>query len=88
MVGLSSTLINSSPKVPFMWNDELDTLLNSSKKQIVGAIQEGVKIFDPRRTALMPDWSKTGIVFWLLQKYCQCANLNEFDFLSIHKGGC
>ena len=64
-----------SPKVKFEWDDELETLFKSSKELIVDAIREGVKIFDPtRRTALMPDWSKTGIGFWLLQKYCHCKN--------------
>ena len=63
-----------SLKVKFEWTEELDTLFNRSKSQIVEAIKEGVKIFDPsRRTALMPDWSKTGIGFWLLQKHCECS---------------
>ena len=63
-----------SPKVPFVWNNELDHAFEDSKKLIVKAIREGVQIFDPtRRTALMTDWSKTGIGFWLLQKHCGCA---------------
>ena len=62
-----------SPKVMFEWTDDLQNLFVESKNKIVEAIKEGVKIFDPtRRTALMSDWSKTGIGFWLLQKYCQC----------------
>jgi len=62
-----------SPKVKFEWTDDLQNLFVESKNKIVEAIKEGVKIFDPtRRTALMSDWSKTGIGFWLLQKYCQC----------------
>ena len=64
-----------SPKVKFEWSEELDALFKKSKNQIVDAIKEGVQIFDPsRRTALMPDWSKTGIGFWLLQKHCECSN--------------
>jgi hypothetical protein len=64
-----------SPKVKFEWSEELDALFKKSKNQIVEAIKEGVQIFDPtRRTALMPDWSKTGIGFWLLQKHCECSN--------------
>ena len=66
-----------SPKVPFEWNDELDSIFNQSKSLIVEAIKEGVQIFDPtRRTALMTDWSKTGIGFWLLQKHCECRKLS------------
>ena len=64
-----------SPKIKFEWTDELDSLFKKSKSMIVEAIKEGVKIFDPtRRTALMTDWSKTGIGFWLLQKHCECSN--------------
>ena len=64
-----------SPKVKFEWNEELNTIFEKSKIQIVEAIKEGVRIFDPsRRTALMTDWSKTGIGFWLLQKHCECSN--------------
>ena len=62
-----------SPKVPFEWTDGLDVAFNRSKTLIVEAIKEGVQIFDPtRRTALMTDWSKTGIGFWLLQMHCEC----------------
>ena len=62
-----------SPKTKFEWNSELDSLFANSKELIVEAIKEGVRIFDPtRRTALMSDWSKTGIGFWLLQKHCKC----------------
>merc|ERR1712157_591028 len=42
---------------------------------IIDSIKKGVQIFDQsRRTALMTDWSKTGIGFWLLQKHCTCTN--------------
>ena len=63
-----------SPKVPFEWNNELNEIFEDSKDMIVDAIKEGVRIFDPtRRTALMTDWSKTGIGFWLVQKHCDCS---------------
>jgi ribosomal protein L44E len=62
-----------SPKVKFEWNANLDEIFAKSKAQIVEAIKNGVQIFDPSRsTALMTDWSKTGIGFWLLQKHCIC----------------
>jgi len=63
-----------SPKTKFEWTPELDVLFSKSKELIVEAIKEGVRIFDPtRKTALMSDWSKTGIGFWLLQKHCGCS---------------
>ena len=63
-----------SPKIKFEWNKDLDDIFAKSKIQIVEAIKNGVQIFDPlRSTALMTDWSKTGIGFWLLQKHCDCG---------------
>jgi len=64
-----------SPKVKFEWNKDLNDIFEKSKLQMIEAIKKGVQIFDPsRRTALMTDWSKTGIGFWLLQKHCDCSN--------------
>ena len=66
-----------SPKVKFEWNADLEEIFVESKAQIVEAIQNGVQIFDPSRsTALMTDWSKTGIGFWLLQKHCDCEDVS------------
>ena len=56
-----------SPRTPFEWNTELDNIFEESKARIVKANEDGVRIFDPlKATAIMPDWSKTGIGFWLL----------------------
>ena len=64
-----------SPKVKFQWNDELNDIFESSKIEIVKAIKNGVEIFDPSRlTCLRPDWSKTGIGYFLSQKHCQCES--------------
>ena len=62
-----------SPKTPFVWTAELNEAFQRSKEEIVDAIKEGVKIFDPkRRTCLCPDYSRTGIGYWLRQKFCSC----------------
>ena len=62
-----------STKTKFFWNDELDEAFENSKKALIAAIEHGVQIFDPRRkTCLSPDWSKTGVGYWLRQKYCNC----------------
>ena len=64
-----------SPKVRFQWNDELEDAFVKARKEIVAAIKEGVEIFEPgRTTALSPDWSKTGIGYFLYQKYCSCQS--------------
>jgi hypothetical protein len=62
------------PKLPFYWDDQLQQLFNDSKRDIVNAIQQGVKIFDKgRKTCLATDWSKEGLGFFLLQKHCTCV---------------
>jgi hypothetical protein len=62
-----------SPDTEFGWTDELQTAFDKAKEHIIGAIHAGVKIYDPRRTtALLTDWSKTGIGHVLMQKTCEC----------------
>lgn len=64
-----------SPKTPFVWTEELDRAFEQSKKELIHAIEKGVQIFDPTRlTCLCPDWSTTGIGYWLRQKYCNCSS--------------
>lgn len=64
-------LLKSSIK--FEWTDELNTAFERSKLEIVKAMKEGVKLFEPSRpTCLSTDWSNDGIGFTLRQKYCQC----------------
>ena len=64
-----------SPKVWFQWNDELELAFNRSRLEIVAAIRKGVEIFDPTRTTVLsPDWSKTGIGYFLYQKHCECPS--------------
>ena len=68
----------------FEWNDELNDLFLRSKEQIVDAIKEGVKIFDPlRKTALSTDWSKTGIGFWLVQKHCENFSYDVLNLIFV-----
>ena len=64
-----------SPKVRFKWTDELEDAFIKAKKEIVEAIREGVRIFEPgRRTVLSPDWSRTGIGYFLYQQHCNCPS--------------
>lgn len=65
-----------STKTPFCWTSELDDAFANSKLELINAIKDGVRIFDStRRTCLTPDWSKSGIGYWLRQKHCNCASL-------------
>ena len=64
-----------SPKHKFVWSPELDEVFASSKRAIVEAIQEGVRIFDiSRKTCLRPDWSTNGTGYFLTQKQCPCTS--------------
>ena len=65
-----------SPKTPFYWSPELEKAFTHSKTAISDEIREGVQIFDPsRRTCLSPDWSTTGVGYWLHQQHCSCRAL-------------
>jgi hypothetical protein len=62
-----------TPKTKFFWDSDMETAFEASKKEIVEAIKTGVATFDlDRKTALSPDWSKTGMGYFLYQKYCDC----------------
>ena len=59
----------------FYWDDILDKLFSESKKLLLSAVQDGIRSFDYKRTTcLQTDWSKDGIGYLLLQKYCECDN--------------
>jgi hypothetical protein len=64
-----------SPRCKFTWTDELEAAFQSSKEFILGAIREGVEIFDTQKlTCLRPDWSQRGIGYFLLQQHCSCPS--------------
>ena len=57
----------------FIWNQTLEKAFQESKQTIVKLVRKGVSTFDTKRiTCLAPDWSKEGMGFLLLQKYCTC----------------
>ena len=58
----------------FTWNKNIEDAFNHSKEMIVNLVKDGISSFDTNRTTcLAPDWSKDGMGFLLLQKYCKCA---------------
>ena len=78
------------PSTEFIWNQDLQNSFEQSKTQIIQAVEDGVRIYDPRKdTALCTDWSKTGIGFVLMQKECDCKDWmdNGVCGLEIHKWG-
>ena len=61
-------------KSEFVWNQTMQNAFDDSKQMIVNLVKEGVSTFDVNRvTCLAPDWSKQGMGFLLLQKYCNCS---------------
>jgi hypothetical protein len=64
-----------TPKTKFFWNEELEKAFEASKLEIVQAIKHRVVAFDTNcKMTLSPDWSKTGIGYFLYQQYCNCPS--------------
>ena len=65
-----------SPQSDFLWTQEINDAFEKSKQEIIEAVKNGVKAFDPKRiTCLATDWSKSGVGFCLLQKTCECSEI-------------
>ena len=63
----------NSDKGSIEWNAELDDAFHRAKREMIKAMEEGVRIFDASLpTAVSTDWSKTGIGHILSQKHCKC----------------
>lgn len=61
----------------FHWDANLDQIFCESKKIPINQISEGIRTFNTSRTTcLQPDWSKTGLGYFLSQKYCDCPLTN------------
>ena len=62
------------PGTPFRWSPILEEKFSEAKEMIVRCVEEGVQHFEVGRpTCLATDWSKRGLGFFLLQKWCSCA---------------
>ena len=62
------------PSTEFLWTQELQNSFDTSKEQLIEAIETGVKIYDPTKTtSLCTDWSKTGVGFVLWQGDYTCV---------------
>ncbi|XP_077969846.1 uncharacterized protein LOC144424396 [Styela clava] len=58
----------------FIWDDTLQSIFEKSKAKLITLCEEGIKSFDLHRPSLIQcDWSKDGIGYLLLQKYCTCG---------------
>lgn len=62
-----------SPKVKFVWTEDLAKAFVLAKLNIVRKIHEGVRLFKVLRvTALVTDWALEGQSLGLWQKHCSC----------------
>ena len=60
---------------PFYWDQTLDRLFSETKLHIATEIEKGIMSFNlTKPTCLLTDWSKTGLGYIMLQKYCTCSN--------------
>ena len=76
--GLLKHSAGSKPK--FLWNSNLQRIFDESKLLLVKSVVDGIKMFDPNRyTCLQCDYSKQGIGFLLLQKYCDCSEPSSIE---------
>jgi hypothetical protein len=65
------------PDAPFVWSKTLQEKFELAKEEIVTKVTEGIKHFETERpTCLATDFSKSGVGFFLLQKWCDCKQIN------------
>ena len=58
------------------WDTALQTLFEQSREHIANKVLEGIRLFDVNRwTAVCTDWSKIGVGFFMLQKWCPCLEI-------------
>ena len=61
------------PNSTYQWTEELKQLFNNCKEKILDQVRAGVRQYDINRiTCLQTDFSRDGIGYLLLQKYCTC----------------
>ena len=72
------------PNRKFYWDEHLTKIFDDSKQVIIDLVKEGIRHFDTsRRTCLQTDFSKDGVGYLLLQKYCKCK---EDSPICCHEG--
>ena len=64
------------PSAEFHWDAKLHELFEEVREEVVKKVEAGVKMFEMDRvTCLATDWSKEGVGFFMLQKYCNCQDI-------------
>ena len=62
------------PNTTFIWNNLLHAKFVEVKEMIANVVTEAIKHFETLSpTCLATDWCKSGLGFFLLQKWCACS---------------
>ena len=57
----------------FYWDTNSDKIFQNSKSVLINQVTKGMQTFIVNKpTCIQTDWSKGGLGYLLLQKYCQC----------------
>ena len=65
------------PSTQFLWSPELQQSFEAAEEEIVKAVQDGLKHIEvERHTCLAKDWCKSGIGYFLFQKWCDCGPMH------------
>lgn len=57
------------------WDAELQRIFIQTKAELCALAEKGLAYYDTaRETAIITDWSKSGIGFVVMQKYCSCTH--------------
>ena len=60
----------------FTWDSSMETAFLAARAFIVDKVKEGVRMFNiNRRTAVLTDWSSTGISMSIWQQVCRCLGI-------------
>ena len=58
------------------WDEALEKLFEESREHIGNSVLEGITRYDKSRwTAVVTDWSKQGMGYFMSQKYCRCLEI-------------
>ena len=64
-------------KEPFKLTQALQLVFEDAKEIIAKKVQDGIQAFNTEKvTCMTTDWSKTGIVFTLMQNTCSCKEIH------------
>ena len=59
------------------WDEVLEKLFEESREHIANSVMKGITRYDKERwTAVITDWSKQGMGYFMSQNYCGCKKIS------------